>query len=288
MKLSKSVIKKIIKYTLSKTDINLLIYFASKQLENGCAYNIYYKDVVDALGIAPKTFYQRMAVLESRNIIKFELSGKYGYYNIVILDNDFTNKDFSDGYVNINRDFFFTEEFLKMRASEKYVLLKVMSRNNDNLNEINASDEKIAEYANIDPKNKSLIKRIVTTLRNFNVAGQKVFDIFTSARKKNNVHFFKLVLNSKRPVSAKEEVQLHMFTNFCRKNRINYTEKDIKDLVQMDNQYRYYNAIYMSVVKEILLQYGEVKAAVIRSMVDPIVNRVSAHTFGTEEYTPLY
>lgn len=288
MKISKTVIEKIKNFTLSKTDINILIYLASKQLDNGHVYNVYYKDVVDTLKIAPRTFYKRLAVLECRNIITYEISQKYGYYNVVILDNDFSNKDFSNGYVNINRAFFFSDEFLEMKASEKYVLLKLMSRNNDRYNEIKVSDAKVAEYANIDPKNKRLIKRIVETLSNLDVSGEKVFDVFTSKRPKHNVHFFRLVFNSIRNVSAKQEAQIHMFENYCRKHRISYTEHDIESLVQMNNEYAAYSSIYIAVVKEILHQYKEVKAAIIRKVVKPVIERISKYSLGEPIYTPLY
>lgn len=275
MKLKFSILDKLIASKCSKTDINLIFFLASKQIETGHIYNVYYKEVVDTLKITPISFYRRIEQLQEKGLISYKLAGKYGYYNFIILDNNFSDMNFEEGYLNINREFFFDEAFRSMRATEKYVLLKLMKRNQDNFNEINMSDESIAKYANIDVKNKRLITRIIDSLKAISVGNKAVFDVFSVERRKRNIHFFKLILNERRSVNEKEVMQRHQFMSFCKKHKIAYTEKDMNDLIQMDNQYARYQKFYKSIVKEILLQYGEIKCAVIRKLTDEVVNRVS-------------
>lgn len=288
MKLKFSILDKLIASKCSKTDINLIFFLASKQIPTGHIYNVYYKEVVDTLEITPISFYRRIEQLQLKGIISYELAGKYGYYNFIINDNDCSDMNFEEGYLNINRDFFFSEGFRSMRASEKYVLLKIMKRNQDNFNEINMSDEKIAEYAQIDVKNKRLISRIMDSLKAITVGNKAIFDVFTVKRRKRNIHFFKLIHNVHRNVTEKEVMQRHQFKSFCRKHKIAYTEKDMMDLIQMDNQYSSYQLFYKNIVKEILLQYGEVKCAVIRKLTDKVVNRISLYaTELSKEYISL-
>lgn len=287
MKISSTIVHNLISHTCSKTEINLIFYIAQFQLQNGFIPNVFYKDVITQLGINPTTFYRTLYKLSCKGIIQYDISNKYGYYNITLLNNDFSNKDYSEGYININRDLFHTENFIQMKASEKYVFLRLMLRNQDNLNEIKLSDESIAQYAQVSSKNKRLITRIITTLRSFTFREHKVLDVFTDYRSNKTINFFKLLLNSKRALSETEIMQRHMFINFCRKNNISYTNADIKDLIQMDNQYKSYNKLYKNVVHEILLQYKEVKCSIIRSIVDPIVNRLSLATISSEQFSPL-
>lgn len=288
MKLKFSILDNLIASKCSKTDINLVFFLASKQIPTGHIYNVYYKEVVDTLQITPISFYRRIEQLQLKGIISYELAGKYGYYNFVLNNNDWSDMSFEEGYLNINRDFFFSEAFRSMRASEKYVFLKIMKRNQDNFNEINMSDEKIAEYAQIDVKNKRLITRITDSLKAITVGNKAIFDVFTTQRRKRNIHFFKLILNERRAVTEKEVMQRHHFESFCKKHKIFYTEKDMKDLIQMDNQYACYQVFYKNIVKEILLQYGEVKCAVIRKLTDQVVNRVSLHVLEpSKEYIAL-
>ena len=287
MKISSTLIHNLISHTCSKTEINLIFYIAQFQLENGFIPNIFYKEAIKQLHINPTTFYRTLYKLSCKGIIQYDIANKYGYYNITLLNNDFSNKDFSQGYININRDLFFTQDFFKMKASEKYVFLRLMLRNQDNLNEIKLSDESIAQYAQVNSKNKRLITRIINTLKEFTSMGHRVLEVFTHSRATKNINFFRLLITSKRHLSETEVMQRHMFVNFCKKYNISYSNADIEDLIQMDNQYKSYNQLYKNIVRDILLQYKEVKCSVIRSIVDPAANRLSLATFSTGPFVPL-
>lgn len=305
MKISFSVLDKLITHKCSSHDINFLIYIAQFQHENGTIYNVHYKDIVDTLNINTKTYFDILNRLESKEIISIKDADKYGYRHITILNNDYTNKNYhEDTYLNINRAFFYTDEFCKMKATTKYVLFKILKRNKDNGNNIPVTDDTIGTYAGINVKNKRLIKEIIKALKEIEVGEQPVFDVFSKKGSRNKVvHHFKLMLEKGRrksdgsPLWEKECRQAYMFKSFLKKHHIPFKDKDVEDLIQMDNQYAALHEFYMVKVKEILLQYkleAKVRStinfvcATVRTIVDPVHERASVSgLLDNQVYTPL-
>ena len=279
MKLSNSLINKIVDLTCSKTEINFIVYIAQFQLLDGFVPNIYYKEIIQKLNINQVTFYRVLHKLKCKNIITF--SNDKGYYNIKLKDNDFSNGFDDQNYVNINREFLLNEGFFNMKATSKYTLLKLLLRNTDRMNVIKASNNTIAKYANIDNKNKRLITKIVENMKN-------IFDVFIEVRKNNVINFFRLLNNSRIDRSEAETWQKHMLVGWINKNKIKYKSKDILDLIQMYNQYDWISEIYCNIVKEILLYYGSVECKIIRSKIDVVANRMSLKIIKTSKLMPLY
>lgn len=309
MKLGFTLVERIKEMKCSKNEINFIIYVAEIQQETGTAYNVYYKDVVSSLGISTKTFYNILNNLEQKEILSYSSDDRDGFHNITLLNNDFSQKDFNEGYININRAAFHSEEFKKLKASEKYVLFKVLKRNQDDYKNIPCSAETIAQYAGINRKNVKLIFKIIEDLKTLHNEDELFMDCFVEQRNKKRTIFHIKINPSKRinsPMSKKYNVphwestsrKFYMYEAFCKKYHLNLSQKDILDLVQMDNQYNKYMNFFALKTKEILLQYknnndqllnGQMICATIRKVVDPVFNRFLVNSPLKENlYFPIY
>lgn len=288
MKLSSAVINKLVSLCCSKLEINLIIYLARFQMDNGFIPNLYYKDIISFLDCNTSTFYRLLYKLESKGIISYNISEKYGYYNITILDNDFSDKEFiGKKYINVNK-WVLGDDFFKLKATSMYAILKILLRDNGKQNEIKVSDKYLADYANISEKNKKIIERILNNIKELKCAdNNNIFNVFSDNRRNGNVHFFIVKYNPSMYDSETKYMQNGMFKRFCNKNKVTYSKQDMNDLIQMDNQYKWCNKYYKDVVKEVCLYYGEVVAKVIRKKMDGIVNAIASNTFGEDKFEAI-
>lgn len=285
MKLSHTLIHKMIRAKCTKTDFNLIFTIAHYQFDNGLIPNLYYKDIIKELGINTSTYYRSLHRLEERGILTYDISERvYGYHNIKLLDNDYTQlKDIhSNKYLHVGHVFLESEHFYNLKATEKYLLLQLLMRRGDNKKEreIALSDESIASYAQISQKNKPYIKQLVTKMASLKSFGNKLYSVFTKRNRvgtiytrKTNVHYFTLkhFEKNKYQYSENEKRQKLNFIMYCRKYNIKYTDEDISSLCQMDHEYNKFNYTYKNVVKEILRYYKEVKGAIIRTKMDNLI-----------------
>lgn len=280
MKLSHTLLKRMIDTRCSKTDFNLVFYIAQFQFDNGLIPNLYYQDAIAALGINKSTYYRCLHRLEARGILTYDISDRmYGYHNIQLLDNDYSNPAncHYNYYVNVNYEFFSSSQFIDLKASEKYLVLKIIMRKgraSEKEREIKLSDEWVAKYANIEPANKKLSKRLVEKVKTLHVEGKKIFEVFTEKRKKKTINFFKFKnFKKNETISEQKDRQRFNFIIYCKKHKIKYTDQDIDSLCQDDHTYAHYNIAYKALVKEVLDNHGEVKMAIIRSEMAKIMKK---------------
>lgn len=293
MKLSKQFIERMILQKCSKQEINFIVLVAQWQNEFGTIHNLHYKNIIDILKIVPKTYFHIINNLEKKGIISIEDSDTYGFRHITLLENDFSDKSYNKSYLNINREFFYTNNFFDLKATEKYVLFKILLRSREDGRSVNISETTIAQYARINNKNRRLITSIIHALESFKIKNLNVFKATQHIGKtKDKIFSFILNVNKRRRkdnlhiLTENEVRQTHMFKAYCRKNRVPATDKDIKDLIQMDNEYKKYSSVYIETVKELINQY-RVKAqregsigficATIRTKMIPIVARMKKY-----------
>ncbi len=133
MKVSFLLIRKPNMAKLSNVGMSLLFYLLIHQDEKGKVWGVHYKDVVKATGMCKQSFYNAMQELYKKELIKKpEKIDDGSYYNIFIHDNDFSDKDFDTGYVNLQRKVFHKEKFKKLKSHEKYLVLYFMMRTYEN------------------------------------------------------------------------------------------------------------------------------------------------------------
>lgn len=297
MKISHTLLKRMIESNCSKTDFNLIFYIARFQFDNGLIPNLYYKDVIDALGIHTSTYYRCLYRLQECGVLTYDITDNvYGYHTIQLLDNDYSNPAYCkfNLYVNANHEFFSTSQFLDLKASEKYLVLKLIMRKgkaSEKDREIKLSDEWVAKYAQITTSNKKLTQKLVSKMSKLHTEGKQLFKVFIDRRKKKNVNFFTFNhFNKVETISEQADRQRFNFINYFKKHRIKYTKESLDSLCQDDHIYRHYNIAYKCLVKEIVDNHGEVKMAIIRAEMKKIMKKKEyAGDLGTSFpfYVPL-
>lgn len=121
-KLKNSYIDNMIAAKVSKSEIAFLLYIAVGQNESGKVYSVYYKDVCEALSISIQKFYDILTSLSEKNLIRFEKENPADFV-VELVGNDFSEKDFSCGYLNVASKEFQSKKFTKLKAGAQLLYL---------------------------------------------------------------------------------------------------------------------------------------------------------------------
>lgn len=117
----------------SSKELDFIFYILQFQNSNGSVKGIYYNDVINALKINKSTFFAIKDSLVEKNIISVDYNeNNYGLWEFTILNNDFSDKNYSTGYINTNIDFLHSEKFMNLNKSTKLVILKFLSLHRPN------------------------------------------------------------------------------------------------------------------------------------------------------------
>lgn len=246
-KLSSSIINKILKdkieiydsegnahfiNNISNTgsEIDFLIYLSSIQDEFGKVNRVFYKDVVFALNISNPTYYSIIDRLVERQYIYAEPENG-GYWNFTILNNIFlNNSDDKTPYLNTNKAFLHSQEFIGFPAKQKKIVLKLyltyLKPNMDRYG-LKFRLEKLCRVTGIYTK-AELIRHLNA------ISAYFPYTLNDEAVKfsKGNLIFAEKFVESERSYSV-----VHNIKSFCHKYKIPYCITDIKDLLYVINQY---------------------------------------------------
>ena len=183
-KIAKIILQKFSDCNLSGDMIDVFLYLIRLQSAEGYVSAIRYNDVSTTVGMSYTSFYNCINGLEKNGFIQVLNRHKKHGWDIFIVDNDFvTDKDDEKGYVKINKDFIYSEEFYKLRANEKIIALRISSYTTDGYKfYLDLNTELTTRWTGIT--NKQLIRSYIENLRVF-------FDIrnegeFYTAKEKDN------------------------------------------------------------------------------------------------------
>lgn len=129
MKLSHEVYEKAIEEITTKTEMKLLLYLISIGGPLSSIENIYYQDILKELDITKQTFYNTVELLVKKEFITADnvTTGGNGYWSFLIRDNAMMNsEDFKKGYINLNREFLYNEDFKALKLNEMKICLKIL------------------------------------------------------------------------------------------------------------------------------------------------------------------
>ncbi len=102
-------------------EISMLLYLSRICNSFGSLRDIDYNVVTRDLYISSQTFYCTLNSLEEKGLIILD---KYSStINCTIVNNLYNNEDYSEGYVNTNHDFLYTQEFIKSKLNVKRIVL---------------------------------------------------------------------------------------------------------------------------------------------------------------------
>ena len=211
MKLSTSTLNRIID-VCTKKEIDLLIYIGQFQNGYGEVVGINYQDAIENINVSKSTFYQLLASLESKNIIRINNSSVHGWWAITILDNVFASEaDWKKGYVKLNYEILHSDTFKEMTKGEKIIILNLLKLHDRNSNYIKITYHRLMEWTG---KSKRSVRKFISTISGV-FAG-----VFKSiVKQEGNLCYFSTHAFNSRSKFEKDTLLEHM---------INYSEKSTK------------------------------------------------------------
>ena len=121
-KLKNGYIDKMIEKQLTSKEVDFILYISRFQSESGTVYSVYYKDICSAINISNQKFYDLLSSLEKKALISFRKENQVDYC-ITLVGNDFSDKDFSGGYLNVALQDFMKGDFSALKAGAKLLYL---------------------------------------------------------------------------------------------------------------------------------------------------------------------
>lgn len=243
MKLNAKIIDRIFKpsvqintteyQNISSYGIDFLLLLTKYQNEFGRVDGISYQKLMDELGFCKQTFYNILYRLELLNYIKISQYSD-GYWCIEICDNTFAKEDdYKNRYLNTNRDHLYSNEFKKLRANTKKLILYFMliQQLEDGMT-FKIYPETLRNVIGVS--SISLIYQYMEEMNMFFVNKRHV-----GAKLKTILHIKTGTINifSRSSKTEHEHFYTYKFEHFCKSYKIPYTKDDISSLVIMLHQY---------------------------------------------------
>lgn len=149
----------------TNAELDFLIFISRYQDEAGRITGIYYKDICEKLNLSIQTFYNIIRSLETKGIVRLA-KVDYTDWDILILDNDFRDKNYSDGYMKMNQKIFRNETFKKLKAGEKLLAMHFFKICASGDRTYHISKERFyKDYKNNFGFEKRTLKKYLTSLR---------------------------------------------------------------------------------------------------------------------------
>ena len=253
-KIKDELIKKIYKSNLTQDELLFLLYIFQISNINGVA-NIYYKDIANIINCSISNFYNVISNLKTKGFILITKCNECKQeITITILNNNFNTKNKLKNYIDLNSKIFDINLLKNLRAGSIQLLLYFIFRVNKQKSRVLSNNYNKLTYKNI----KSICLELGISERMlkdyFNeLSKSKILNISTKQDKNNKV--FRLIemnsnLLSKPTIEitedsktiTKTENSVHRYytnilKNFCRRKKINYTERNLNDVAILMNQY---------------------------------------------------
>ena len=122
-KIKLTVLENLIKKKVTSKELDFILQISQYQNEAGEIRGVYYRDFSDCMSI--QSFYDVKASLKEKGIIEVKKNSDIDY-DITILGNDFTDKDFSVGYISTSHAIFKNQKFKGLKANEKLLVMDLM------------------------------------------------------------------------------------------------------------------------------------------------------------------
>lgn len=116
---------------LSTTEVSLLFHLSMYQDETGLVTGVYHREITDKYQVlsAKSSFYKALDNLISKGLIQIEKNHSSDI-DITLLDNDFSDKDYSGGYLSLHQSLFHSPAFLQLTGRNKLLLAELVRRCN--------------------------------------------------------------------------------------------------------------------------------------------------------------
>lgn len=121
-KLKNTYIDKMIDMQVSKSELAFILYIAQHQDDYGIVHSVYYQDICTAIDISVQKFYDILHSLKEKNLIFYEKVNTADV-KVHLINNNFADKDFSQGYINVAGKDFRRASFTGMKAGSQLLYL---------------------------------------------------------------------------------------------------------------------------------------------------------------------
>lgn len=217
---------------LTRSEMDLLLYIATKQDLSGFVPGVHNQDVVRTTGMCKQSFYTSMRGLEKKGLIRIFRATNFDY-DITILDNDFSYEGaFHEGYVNLQRKVFHTKKFRSLKAREKFMLMYFLKITHENSSSYRIGTQMFYnKFAATLRVTKRVVRYYLHALRDFFSVGIK-----------NGIYYITYrhsVFQSVIDVGTEAMEHENFIQVCCRRNRIRRaSSKQIQDTARLIKQYR--------------------------------------------------
>lgn len=253
-KIKDELIKKIYKSRLTQDELLFLLHIFQINNINGVA-NIYYKDIANIINCSISNFYNVVSNLKIKGFISITKCNECKQeITITTLNNNFNTTNKLKNYIDLNSKIFDINILKNLRAGSIQLLLYFIFRVNKQKSRVLSNNCNKLTYKNI----KSICLELGISERMlkdyFNeLSKSKILNIYTKQDKNNKV--FRLIeinsdllskptieITEKSKTVTKTENSLHRYytnilKNFCRRKKVNYTERNLNDVAILMNQY---------------------------------------------------
>lgn len=121
-KLKNSYIDRMIDARISKSEVSFILHIAQYQDNYGIVHSVYYKDICAAINISTQKFYDILNTLAKKRLISFEKVNPADF-KVCLINNDFSDKNFKQGYINVAEKDFRRSSFVSMKAGAQLLYL---------------------------------------------------------------------------------------------------------------------------------------------------------------------
>lgn len=253
-KIKDELIKKIYKSNLTQDELLFLLHIFQISNINGVA-NIYYKDIANIINCSISNFYNVISNLKIKGFISITKCNECKQeITITALNNNFNTKNKLKNYIDLNSKIFDINLLKNLRAGSIQLLLYSIFRISKQKSRVSSNNYNKLTYKNI----KSICLELNITERMlkdyFNELSKSNILNISIKQDKNNKIFKIIEINNdlldkptievteKSKTIIKNENSIHRYytnflKNFCRRKKINYTERNLNDVAILMNQY---------------------------------------------------
>ena len=216
---------------LKSTEMNFLLYIATKQDMRGFVAGVHNQDVCRHTGMCKQSFYNSMRSLEKKKIITVYRNSDIDY-DILINDNDFSYQDsFREGYIDLQRSIFHKKQFKQLKAGEKWLLMYFLHITHENSGSYRIGTRTFYnKFMALLGVTGRVIRAYLHSLRRFFSIG--------IVKKNYYITYRHSVFNQKEAVGADRACHEHFVRAQARRNKIRPGREEVQETAKLITQYR--------------------------------------------------
>ena len=269
-KLSVSVISKLLSdKSITSKEIDILLWLSVRQDAYGRTFGVKYTDVCSDIGMSHQEYYNCMDKLEKNNFIRIIYQHRSGW-DIEIWENVFTdNKEDKKRYLNTNKCFLFSKDFIRLKAMEKKIILKLLIQKNGHFNPFFLHVRTLEKWIGI--KNIQLLNSYIKSIKKF-------FNL-TISKKDGNNRFVIFNLHNhlegltKDNLTIRQHYLKHKIITTCRRLKAKWDNAKIADLIILFGQYPAYYNLVQQVAIDSIWETGSIEPKLINYIINQKIKK---------------